>query len=182
MHVIPGANTMKVADILFWYKDDASLEACLPRSWYSVVKSVEFWFSQLAFPYEWAYIFCLLIPQENTIFAPIDALASLWSATNDRHNDKTKGKDRGSRRIVLLVTKPPELFTKKLKSFCKQFDVELLGDYDPSVTHVVTSTCGHDQKAKFRTIKYLLALLQGKWILSPEWITGKARRTCPRIK
>ncbi|KAL3616856.1 hypothetical protein CASFOL_039250 [Castilleja foliolosa] len=46
--------------------------------------------------------------------------------------------------------------------------VTILKNWDPTVTHVIAST--DENGACRRTLKYLMGVLEGKWILSVEWI------------
>lgn len=47
-------------------------------------------------------------------------------------------------------------------------NAKVVQDYCPEVTHVITSSNQDGQCP--RTIKYLMAVLQGKWILSMDWV------------
>ncbi|KAK6150115.1 hypothetical protein DH2020_017640 [Rehmannia glutinosa] len=46
--------------------------------------------------------------------------------------------------------------------------VTILKNWDPTVTHVIAST--DENGACRRTLKYLMGVLEGKWILSVQWI------------
>ncbi|CAA0832292.1 Protein BREAST CANCER SUSCEPTIBILITY 1 homolog [Striga hermonthica] len=46
--------------------------------------------------------------------------------------------------------------------------VTILKNWDPTITHIIAST--DENGACRRTLKYLMGVLEGKWILSVEWI------------
>jgi hypothetical protein len=63
---------------------------------------------------------------------------------------------------------------KLMNGFRNAFpSIKIVKKFDTSVTHLITSSFSH-LMAK-RTLKYLLAILNGSWILSADWILESVR-------
>jgi hypothetical protein len=58
------------------------------------------------------------------------------------------------------------LFKADIISFCKRFKCHLESDFTPKVTHLLVGSNGGVCQ---RTLKYLLCLAKGAWILDLAW-------------
>ncbi|KAH7352842.1 hypothetical protein KP509_19G066200 [Ceratopteris richardii] len=58
----------------------------------------------------------------------------------------------------------------KLAAFSRVTGATLLKTWSPNVTHLIAGVDG--QGAARRTMKYLMAILDGKWIVKSEWMTA----------
>lgn len=76
--------------------------------------------------------------------------------------------ERKPEKVVILTSNINEKQLKTVFKFQKQFSCKLLNQYDDSVTHFITSI--NEDKLSGRTVKYLMALLGHKYLLSFEWI------------
>ncbi|KAK9140348.1 hypothetical protein Scep_010029 [Stephania cephalantha] len=57
-----------------------------------------------------------------------------------------------------------------LAKFAKTICATILKTWNPNVTHVLTTTVGNDVCS--RTLKVLMAILPGIWIMKIEWLTA----------
>ncbi|XP_006824924.1 BRCA1-associated RING domain protein 1-like [Saccoglossus kowalevskii] len=71
--------------------------------------------------------------------------------------------------IVIVGTGLKREQKAKLDHCAKLLKGKVLDEFDDSVSHVVTS-CNEDGQCP-RTMKYLQAILHGKWIVSFDWVT-----------
>ncbi|KAH7434422.1 hypothetical protein KP509_06G016800 [Ceratopteris richardii] len=58
----------------------------------------------------------------------------------------------------------------QLATFAKVSDATVLNSWSSNVTHLIAGVDEHG--AAKRTMKYLMAILNGKWILKPEWLNA----------
>ncbi|KAG6404988.1 hypothetical protein SASPL_132567 [Salvia splendens] len=97
------------------------------------------------------------------------------------HQDKVKtneeGKDRSpvqwkSRKTFKNLVLCCSALTNTEKETVTEFEnlsgVTILKNWDPTVTHVIASS--DENGACRRTLKFLMGVLEGKWILSVQWI------------
>lgn len=57
-----------------------------------------------------------------------------------------------------------------LKKFASKFDARIYDDFDAKVTHVIGAVTSDNPKVTVRTVKYMMGMLQNKWMLSTEWL------------
>ncbi|XP_067929953.1 serine-rich adhesin for platelets-like [Watersipora subatra] len=72
-------------------------------------------------------------------------------------------------KLVFTHTSLSKEQKKCVENCAKILDADVVPNYSSAVTHVITSVDG--DLCCPRTLKYMLALLEGKWILSIEWVT-----------
>ncbi|KAB7498570.1 BRCA1-associated RING domain protein 1 [Armadillidium nasatum] len=58
---------------------------------------------------------------------------------------------------------------KKLENVNKLLKVKLAKDFSNDVTHVIVN-CDNESKVCQRTVKYMMGVVSGKWILSDKWL------------
>ncbi|KAK7331405.1 hypothetical protein VNO77_25629 [Canavalia gladiata] len=75
---------------------------------------------------------------------------------------------RSYKKIVLCCSALSVQEREVVSEFERVFKVTVLKNWDSSVTHVIAST--DENGACKRTLKVLLGILEGKWILNVEWI------------
>ncbi|XP_015868465.3 protein BREAST CANCER SUSCEPTIBILITY 1 homolog [Ziziphus jujuba] len=75
---------------------------------------------------------------------------------------------RSSKKLVLCCSALTDLERESVSRFEKFSGVTVLKRWDSSVTHVIAST--DENGACRRTLKVLMGILEGKWILSMKWI------------
>jgi len=73
---------------------------------------------------------------------------------------------------VFVATGVSDLVMKRLENLAMITSGKVVNELTEEVTHVVTSTLKGSRVAAKRTLKYLHAVLQGKWIVSSEWVSG----------
>ncbi|KAL2473833.1 Protein BREAST CANCER SUSCEPTIBILITY 1-like protein [Forsythia ovata] len=77
-------------------------------------------------------------------------------------------KCHGKTNLVLCCSTLTDAEKETVSQFAKLSGVTILKSWDLSVTHVIAST--DKNGACKRTLKFLMGVLEGKWILSVEWI------------
>lgn len=105
----------------------------------------------------------------------------------DQRNNSTAGKhDPGvqnlngrwsQKKIVLCCSALSGLETDIVSEFERVTKVTVLKKWDASVTHVIAST--NENGACKRTLKVLMGILEGKWILNVEWIKASMQAMEP---
>ncbi|KAE8815480.1 Protein BREAST CANCER SUSCEPTIBILITY 1-like protein [Hordeum vulgare] len=78
--------------------------------------------------------------------------------------------------LVILKAVSQEVVSE----FAKLAGVPISKSWSPSVTHVVAST--DPSRACKRTLKFLMAILNGKWIISIDWVKACMDRMEPADK
>ncbi|XP_029130849.1 protein BREAST CANCER SUSCEPTIBILITY 1 homolog isoform X2 [Cajanus cajan] len=84
---------------------------------------------------------------------------------------------RSYKKIVLCCSALSVQERKVVSEFERVSKVTVLKDWDSSVTHVIAST--DENGACKRTLKVLLGILEGKWILNIEWIKACLKEKDP---
>lgn len=75
-----------------------------------------------------------------------------------------------ARKIVLLATSLDEENKKLLEEFARNFEIVVTEDAEHiGITHLVIRT-SKTGVIKQRTMKYLISLMHGHWIVSPLWM------------
>ncbi|XP_071550179.1 BRCA1-associated RING domain protein 1-like isoform X2 [Panulirus ornatus] len=72
-------------------------------------------------------------------------------------------------KIVLLGSGLSTEQTKKLDSLAKVLRARVVSEFSPEVSHIITE-CTKDKVACQRTLKYMMGVVSGKWIISPSWV------------
>ncbi|CAA2988133.1 BREAST CANCER SUSCEPTIBILITY 1 homolog [Olea europaea subsp. europaea] len=75
---------------------------------------------------------------------------------------------RKTKNLVLCCSALTDVEKEIVSEFVKLSRVTILKSWDLSVTHVIAST--DENGSCRRTLKFLMGILEGKWILSVEWI------------
>ncbi|CAI9773294.1 unnamed protein product [Fraxinus pennsylvanica] len=75
---------------------------------------------------------------------------------------------RKTKNLVLCCSALTDVEKEIVSEFAKLSRVTILKSWDLSVTHVIAST--DENGSCRRTLKFLMGILEGKWILSVEWI------------
>ncbi|KAL1560489.1 protein BREAST CANCER SUSCEPTIBILITY 1 [Salvia divinorum] len=91
--------------------------------------------------------------------------------TNKECKDRSPSQWKSQKRFKNLVFCCSALTNTEKETvgeFENLFGVIILKNWDPTVTHVIAST--DENGACRRTLKFLMAVLEGKWILSVQWI------------
>ena len=70
---------------------------------------------------------------------------------------------------AFVTTNLNPMETSQVANCCQQLGATLLDEFDTTVTHVICGT-SDDMLSKTRTMKYLLGVLSGKWLVSLGWI------------
>ncbi|CAI9760072.1 unnamed protein product [Fraxinus pennsylvanica] len=73
-----------------------------------------------------------------------------------------------TKNLVLCCSTLTDVEKETVSEFAKLSGVTILKSWDLSVTHVIAST--DENGTCRRTLKFLMGVLEGKWILSIEWI------------
>jgi len=82
------------------------------------------------------------------------------------------GKESIPKNICLVTTSLPPNLQDEVQKFCKKFKVKQYKDYNENITHMVIYPSVDTQEviqAK-RTVKYVLGVIKGIWIVSFKWI------------
>ncbi|XP_021733074.1 protein BREAST CANCER SUSCEPTIBILITY 1 homolog [Chenopodium quinoa] len=75
---------------------------------------------------------------------------------------------RPAEKVVLCCSALATVDKEAVSELAKSSGAEVLGHWNPSVTHVVAST--NENGACKRTLKVMMGILEGKWILSIKWV------------
>ncbi|KAK7303081.1 hypothetical protein RJT34_13980 [Clitoria ternatea] len=96
-----------------------------------------------------------------------------------KHDTTSQGRtaDRSYKKIVLCCSALSMQEREVISEFERVSKVTVLKNWDSSVTHVIASTDGNG--ACRRTLKVLLGILEGKWILNIEWIRACMKEVNP---
>ncbi|GAB4829422.1 hypothetical protein Ancab_019093 [Ancistrocladus abbreviatus] len=95
-------------------------------------------------------------PQKSDTAVNSNACVTSWSSW------------RSSEKLVLCCSALTTTEKETLSDFEKASGITVSKNWNPSVTHVITST--NENAACRRTLKVLMGILEGKWILNIEWI------------
>nr|XP_043618742.1 protein BREAST CANCER SUSCEPTIBILITY 1 homolog [Erigeron canadensis] len=108
-------------------------------------------------------------PKRQAAVKPSQVLGDTVTATSrwDSHGLFTK--------VVLCCSALTNIEKETIVKFEKLSGVTVLKIWDSRVTHVVASVDGNG--ACRRTLKYLMGIIEGKWILNIEWI-----KACMEVK
>ncbi|XP_021851478.2 protein BREAST CANCER SUSCEPTIBILITY 1 homolog [Spinacia oleracea] len=71
-------------------------------------------------------------------------------------------------KVVLCCSALSTVEKEAVSELAKSSGAVLLGSWDPSITHVIAST--NENGACKRTLKVMMGILEGKWILSIKWV------------
>ncbi|CAK9187563.1 unnamed protein product [Ilex paraguariensis] len=88
-----------------------------------------------------------------------------------KHDNSTCRKwksQRPSEKLVLCCSALTDAEKETVSEFKRLSGVRVLKNWDSSVTHVIAST--DENRACRRTLKFLMGVLEGKWILSIDWV------------
>ncbi|GBN63290.1 BRCA1-associated RING domain protein 1, partial [Araneus ventricosus] len=80
----------------------------------------------------------------------------------------TKTLSKKADKIVLLCSNLDEKQKEKLQKCAQMLKADIVDDFKPEVTHVITS-CDNQGNCP-RTMKVLMGILTGKWIMNFSWI------------
>lgn len=75
---------------------------------------------------------------------------------------------RSSEKVVLCCSALAAIEKEAVSELAKSSGAVVLRSWNPSVTHVIAST--NENGACKRTLKVLMGILEGKWILSIKWV------------
>ncbi|KAL2930676.1 Protein BREAST CANCER SUSCEPTIBILITY 1-like protein [Bienertia sinuspersici] len=75
---------------------------------------------------------------------------------------------RPSEKVVLCCSALSAIEKEAVSELAKSSGAVVSGSWNPSVTHVIAST--NENGACKRTLKILMGILEGKWILSIKWV------------
>uniref|UniRef100_A0A803MIN0 Uncharacterized protein n=1 Tax=Chenopodium quinoa TaxID=63459 RepID=A0A803MIN0_CHEQI len=76
--------------------------------------------------------------------------------------------DRPAEKVVLCCSALATVDKEAVSELAKSSGAEVLGHWNPNVTHVIAST--NENGACKRTLKVMMGILEGKWILSIKWV------------
>lgn len=78
-----------------------------------------------------------------------------------------------TRKKILWTRNISEANVVKLKRLCRKEGVKFVEEFDEEVTHLVTGEAGG--LCKTRSMKYLMGVMHGCWVLSEQWIEDSMR-------
>ncbi|KAE7996126.1 hypothetical protein FH972_000874 [Carpinus fangiana] len=96
------------------------------------------------------------------------------ASKNDISTDRNWKFCESSKKLVLCCSALTTAEGETVSDFERLSGVTVLKKWDSSVTHVIAST--NENGACRRTLKILMGILEGKWILNMEWI-----KACMRV-
>lgn len=106
-----------------------------------------------------------LCKNEEDKSALIECCSPFISANIPLPNSKV---DENSSKVVLLHTNLSEKQKEQLQKFTQMVKADIVDNFSQEVTHVITS-CDNNGNST-RTMKVLLGILSGKWIMNFQWI------------
>ncbi|XLT38271.1 hypothetical protein HN873_069563 [Arachis hypogaea] len=133
--------------------------------------------------------FVMLCPLHTSCILPCESSGSKGKSNKCRTRDSKslafkhgptnqKGTALGSYKKIVLCCSALSIQERDIVSeFQRVTKVTVLKKWDSSVTHVIAST--DENKACKRTLKVLMGILEGKWILNIEWIKACMKEMKP---
>ena len=87
---------------------------------------------------------------------------------NSTSNDKSTSKDSVGKNICIVTTTLPTNLQDEVQKFCKTYKAKQYKDWNENVTHMVIypSIDNSGRIQAKRTVKYVLGIIKGVWIVS----------------